>query len=72
MRFLFWVVKVTRGASSRVQSLGEKTRGLNLSSPVSCWSPSFPLGLRVAGGQCPRDSGNGQKAWVLVSIVPLL
>lgn len=34
-RFLSWVVKVTYGASSRVQGLGEKTCGPALPSPLS-------------------------------------
>ena len=43
MRFLSWVVKVTYGASSRVQGLGDKTCGPALPSPLSCVPVDVPL-----------------------------
>lgn len=59
MRFLFWVVKVTHGASSRVQGLGEQTRGL--SPALSCVGlSSFPF-VKEKEGEHSLCSGNGHK-----------
>lgn len=50
MRFLFWVVKVTHGASSRVQGLGERGHVSLASSPCLVLVPPPSLGQRVEGG----------------------
>lgn len=57
MRFLSWVVKVTYGASSRVQGLGEKTCGPALLPPcLSFLSMSLPPPL-------PKEGVGGGEMW---------
>lgn len=63
MRFLFWVVKVTHGASSRVQGLGERGHVSLASSPCLVLVPPPSLGQRVEGGGVRGAASLIQRKW---------
>jgi hypothetical protein len=66
VRFLFWVVKVTHGASSRVQGLGERTRVPGLLPMSYAGLPSLPWSKRrrlVGGWGVGRAASLIQRKW---------